>query len=174
MTQPGATYFVTSQTWQRRALFRNPQWAELFRNTLQSYRGRARLLHEFVLMPEHFHILITPAVTLERAVQFIKGGFTFRANKELDASMAIRQVGFSDHHIRDASDYNNHLGYVYRNPIGRKLVELASDCPYRSAHPGAINDGPPQWLKPHSVHSNIDAAEAASRQQPDMELVTKS
>jgi hypothetical protein len=32
-------------------------------------------------MPEHFHILITPSVTLERAVQ--KGGFSFRVKKEL-------------------------------------------------------------------------------------------
>ncbi len=63
----------------------------LFLETLQSYRGRAYLLHEYVLMPEHFHILITPSVTLERAVQFIKGGFSFRVKKELQSSMEIWQ-----------------------------------------------------------------------------------
>ena len=149
-TEPGATYFVTSQTWQRRTLFRNPQWAELFLNTLHSYRGRAYLLHEYVLMPEHFHVLITPSVALERAVQFIKGGFSFQAKKQLGSSMEVWQVGFSDHRIRDAADYSNHVGYVYRNPVGRKLVEHATEYPYCSAFADAIKDDVPQWLKPQS------------------------
>lgn len=36
-------------------------------------------------MPDHFHVLITVEgeMTIERAVQFIKGGFAFRAGKEL-------------------------------------------------------------------------------------------
>jgi REP-associated tyrosine transposase len=174
MTQPGATYFVTSQTWQRRPLFRNPRWADLFLNTLHIYRGRAYLLHEYVLMPEHFHMLITPTVTLERAVQFIKGGFSFRAKKDLGSSMEVWQTGFSDHRIRGAADYSHQVGYICRNPVGRKLVELASDYPYCSAFPGAVKDEAPQWLKPHSFHSTIDAAQAASLQNPDRELVTKS
>jgi len=35
-------------------------------------------------MPDHFHVLITPAqdVPMERAVQLIKGGFSFRVKKE--------------------------------------------------------------------------------------------
>ena len=31
------------------------------------------LLHEFVLMPDHFHLLITPTETLERALQLDQG-----------------------------------------------------------------------------------------------------
>ena len=147
-TQPGHTYFVTSQTWQRRVLFNNPRWAELFTETLQSYRGRAYELHEYVLMPEHFHILITPSVTLERAVQFVKGGFSFRAKKELESNMEIWQPGFSDHRIREAADYQSHVGYIFRNPVGRKLVERAKEYPYCSAFPGSLKDEVPQWLKP--------------------------
>jgi putative transposase len=46
---------------------------------LLSYREQHKyLLHEFVLMPDHFHLLITPTLTLERALQLIKGGFSFR------------------------------------------------------------------------------------------------
>jgi putative transposase len=34
-------------------------------------------------MPDHFHILMTLGreISIERAVQFIKGGFAFRAGK---------------------------------------------------------------------------------------------
>ncbi len=115
------TYFVTGSTWQRRALFKNTQWAELFLETLYSYRGKGYLLHEYVLMPDHFHVLITPEETLERAVQFIKGGFSFRAKKELGSSMEIWQRGFSDHRIRDWEDFEIHISYIYRNPVGGKV-----------------------------------------------------
>ena len=147
-TQPGHTYFVTSQTWQRRELFRNPQWAELFLETLHSYQGRAYQLHEYVLMPEHFHILITPTVSLERAVRFVKGGFSYRVKKELQSSMEIWHPGFSDHRIRDAQDYRIHIEYIYRNPVSRKRVGNAADHPYSSAFPGSRRDEVPQWLKP--------------------------
>ena len=142
------TYFVTASTWQRRALFKNPQWAELFLETLHSYRGKGYSLHEYVLMPDHFHVLITPTVTLERAVQFIKGGFSFRAKRELGSSMEIWQRGFSDHRIRDWEDFEIHVHYILRNPVGRKLVEKAKDSPYCSAFKGSERDEVPQWLKP--------------------------
>jgi putative transposase len=115
---------------------------------LQSYRGRAYLLHEYVLMPEHFHLIITPLTSLERAVQFIKGGFSYRAKKHLGSSMEVWQRGFSDHRIRDEEDYFRHVEYIRRNPVGRKLVEVASHYPYCSFFEGAQKDDVPQWLKP--------------------------
>jgi len=51
----------------------------LFLKTLYGYRRQGKfLLHAFVLMPEHVHLLLTPAddVTLERAIQLIKGGYS--------------------------------------------------------------------------------------------------
>ena len=167
-TALGYTYFVTSQTWQRRELFRNPKWAELFLDILHWYRGRAYLLHEYVLMPEHFHVLITPSVTLERAIQFIKGGFSYRVKKELGSPMEIWQSGFSDHRIRDSQDYDIHVDYIWRNPAGRKLVESAADYPCCSAFPGSLKDEVPQWLKPISNNFN-GAAEAAPlrKKQPN-------
>jgi REP-associated tyrosine transposase len=173
-TASGYTYFVTSQTWQRRALFRNSQWAELFLQTLHSYRGRAYLLHEYVLMPEHFHIPVTPSVTLERAVQFIKGGFSYRVKKDLQSAMQIWQIGFSDHRIRDAADYSNHVGYIDRNPVGRRLVERVSEYPYCSAFTGAMKDEVPQWLKPLAQIANDGAPEGAPLQNTATELVEKS
>ena len=129
--------------------------------TLYSYRARAYLLHEYVLMPEHFHILITPTVTLERAVQFLKGGFSYRARKELQSSIEIWQRGFSDHRIRDAADLEIHIGYIYRNPVGRNLVEKAAEYPYSSAFPSSEKDELPQWLKPQYLSDSTGTAEAA-------------
>ncbi len=62
--------------------------------------------------------------------------------------MEIWQTGFSDHRIRDAADCKNHVGYIYRNPVGRRLVEHAEEYRYCSAFPGSEKDAIPQWLKP--------------------------
>ncbi|HKW68709.1 MAG TPA: transposase, partial [Terriglobales bacterium] len=160
-TRNEQTYFVTSDTWARRPLFRNERWAKLFVDTLYSYRGKAYLLHEFVVMPDHFHVLITPTTSLEKAVQFIKGGFSHRAKVELKSNMEIWQKGFSDHRIRDSEDYTNHIDYIYENPIKKVLCVEAAKYDYSSAHSGFDLDPVPQRLKPLSFVAAVGAAEAA-------------
>ena len=60
-TGNGQTYFVTSNTAERKPFFRHERWAKLFLETLYGYRPERYLsLHGFVLMPDHFHVLITP------------------------------------------------------------------------------------------------------------------
>ena len=172
-TNYGQTYFVTASTWQRRALFNNVPWAKLFLETLQSYRGKRYQLHEYVLMPDHFHVLITPEATLERAVQFIKGGFSFRAKKDLGSSMEIWQRGFSDHRIRDREGFDIHIGYIYRNPVGKGLVERVMDYPYCSAFPGSEKDEVPQWLKPLKGDAG-GTAEAVSFQSENRPFPNKA
>jgi len=77
-------YFITASTYQKQSLFQSDRMARLFLDVLQHYHLQKKyLLHEFVLMPDHFHLLITPTETLERALQLIKGGFSYRAKKEL-------------------------------------------------------------------------------------------
>ena len=149
-TSNGQTYMVTSSTWGRRALFSREVWAKLLMETLYHYRGTAYLLHEFVIMPDHIHVLLTPNTSLERAVQFIKGGFSYRAKKELGSNMEVWQKGFSDHRIRDASDYRIHQVYVQQNPVRKHLCERAEEYPYSSTRDGFDLDAVPQGLKPGS------------------------
>ncbi len=149
-TSNGRTYMITSSTWGRRALFQNDCWARLLIDTLYHYRGSTYLLHEFVIMPDHIHVLLTPQTSLEKAVQFIKGGFSHRVKKELGSNMEIWQKGFSDHRIRDASDYSLHQVYIDQNPVRKHLRERAEDYPYSSARPGFDLDPAPQGLKPSS------------------------
>jgi putative transposase len=73
------TFFITTVAHLRKPLFPSPPMATLFLDTLYSYRGQGEyLLHEFVLMPDHLHLIVTPdtKISLERAIQFVKGGFS--------------------------------------------------------------------------------------------------
>jgi putative transposase len=164
---------ITTETWQRRALFRNERWARLLIDTFYHYRASAYLLHEFVIMPDHIHVLITPAASLEKAVQFLKGGFSYRAKKELASNMEIWQRGFQDHRIRDAADYDVHVTYIRENPVKAHLCEQPQHYPYSSAYAGFEVDETPQGLKPAVIVAAVGAPEGAPLQNniPDRIIV---
>ncbi len=145
------TFFVTSVTWQRRDVFGSERAARLFLDTLFGYRDRGIFhLYEFVLMPDHVHLLLAPepTIALERAMQFIKGGFSHRFMKETGSRMEIWERSFTNHRIGDERDYEQHGQYTHLNPVRAGLVQLPRDYPYSSAHPGFSLDAAPQWLKP--------------------------
>jgi putative transposase len=147
---PG-TYFVTSRTWESRALFNHPESYRIFVDSLLHYRQEgAYLLHAFVLMPDHFHVLITPATdrTIERATQYIKGGSSRRLTLEKNLHFPVWQRGFSDRRVRDCSDYENHVRYIGENPVRKKLAEIAREYLWSSASGNYALDEPPQGLKP--------------------------
>jgi putative transposase len=126
------TFFINTQTWNRQRLFQNREAAELFLETLQHYRREGHYkLHAFVVMPDHIHLLITPQIiTLERAVQLIKGGFSRR----LEAKFPVWQKGFTDRRMRDRADFLVHKNYIYENPVRACLCQRAEDFPYSSAY----------------------------------------
>ena len=152
---------ITTSTWTRHDLFCNERWANLLMDTIYHYRGSAYLLQEFVIMPDDLHALITPLTSLEKAVQFIKDGFSYRTKKELGSNMEIWQKGFSDHRVQDGSDYRVHASYVRQNPVRKGLCERPEEYPYCSASGRFELDDVPQGLKPTSAKELDGAAEAA-------------
>ena len=149
LVSPPGTYFVTFITWQRRRLFAVEPYVRLFLKTLYAYRKQGRFqLHAFVLMPEHVHLLLTPGadVTLERSIQLIKGGYSHAFGLAWGHS-EIWQRGFTDHRIRDASDYATHWVYIHQNPVVRRMVDRADDYRYSSAFPGFKLDAWPSAAK---------------------------
>jgi putative transposase len=142
-------YFITASTFQRRPLFRNEPLARLFVEVLFHYRDKNKyILHEFVVMPDHFHLLLSPTVSLERSLQLIKGGFSYRAKRELGHCGEIWQPSYYDRRVREVEDYGNFRFYLRRNPVQRGLAETPEQYPYSSAHPGFMLDEIPERLKP--------------------------
>jgi len=122
MHAPRNTYAITTITAQRRALLQSTLNAGLLLDTLLRYRDQGRYdLHGFAIMPEHIHVLLTPATdqTIERCVQCIKGGFSHAIPQKLQGG--IWQPSFHQHRIRDAEDFQNQLSYIAQNPTRRHL-----------------------------------------------------
>jgi putative transposase len=145
------TFFVTTVTWKRLPIFRSETRARLLVEMLFDYSAQGKyLLHEFVVMPDHIHALITPAmdISLERAMQLIKGGFSFRLRKA--EKIEVWQASFTNHRIRDLEDYEGHREYIWLNPVRARLSVRPEDYPYSSACRRMRLDPASQGLKPHS------------------------
>ncbi len=154
------SYFVSTQALGRKPFFRDERWARLMLATLKHYDGPGYTLHAYVIMPDHLHLLITPMETAEKAVQLVKGGFSFRAKREPGWNGEIWQPGFTDHRIRDEEDWKRHLAYIRENPIEARLV---SDD-FRYEFVGFPRDGFPQGLKPGDSDAANVRAEARTLQ----------
>ena len=66
--------------------------AQLLVDVLAEDRRKRRFLrHEFVIRPNHFHLLLIPAaeIPLEKGLQFIQGGFSYRAKREIHFAFDI-------------------------------------------------------------------------------------
>jgi putative transposase len=146
-TARGCSYFVTTKCWEGRAVFQVAENAEILIQTMLHYRDSgAYLLHEFIVMPDHLHVLITPGETtsLERAVQLIKGGSSHRIHLERGQKMEIWQVGFHDWTIRDAEDWRAKVEYIRLNPVRARLVDEARAWAYSSANGRFVLDAMPE------------------------------
>jgi putative transposase len=123
----------------------------LFIDVLYHYRDQRKyLLHDFVVMTDHFHVLITVGeeMTIERAVQFIKGGFAFRAGKELGFRAPVWQRGFSEVRVYDSQALERVKEYMAQNPVKRGMAANPAEYLYSSAHGGFELDEEPRGLKP--------------------------
>jgi len=157
------TFYVTSSILGKRSLLQSDRAAELFIDVLYHYRQEKKYqLHEFVVMPDHFHLLITVNCTLaiEKALQLIKGGFAFRAGKELGFHAPVWQKGFSEIRITDAAAYLRTCEYIHMNPVKQGLAAQPSDYAHSSANAGFELDAPAQRLKPVSEGCGFGIAKA--------------
>ncbi len=115
-------------------------------NLLQACREKSRFeLHAFVIMPDHMHLLITPSpdVSLEKTVQFIKGGFSFQLKSKLD----IWQRGYNETRIKSGGNFEACKAYIELNPVRARLVERAEMFPFSSmSRPEFIDERPP-WFE---------------------------
>lgn len=148
------TFFITAVCAERRRIFQDTANAQLLWDHLQENRGRAYLLHAFVIMPEHTHLLLTPTQSLEYAMQIVKGGFSRKYGVATGRRTEVWQRGFTDHRIRDREDLFTRKFYIGNNPVGRGLC--ASPGAYRWSSATKRTSG----LKPRPQRDRYGTAKA--------------
>jgi putative transposase len=164
-TAPGCTYFVTTKTWENRAIFQVTENAEILITCMLEYRERgAYLLHEFVVMPNHLHLLLTPGdeMSLEKAMQFIKGGSSHEIHRQRENKIQIWSSGFHEATIRDVEDFETRRHYIRMNPVEAGMAARPEEWAYGSASgkftldpmPGRVSSGA---KAPFAASGNVGA-----------------
>ena len=116
-----------------RALLQSERKATLLIDVLRSYVATRKFqLYDFVIMPDHMHLLIRVDgdMTIEKAMQFIKGGFSFRWRKEFWYLGEVWQRGFSEVRVDDRESLLRYRQYLGQNPVKAGLVDWPEKFPY--------------------------------------------
>jgi len=82
-------------------------------------------------MPDHVHLLLTPAhaVSLEKAMQLIKSGFSFRLKSKMD----VWERSYDSRRIQDVNDFNARMNYIHQNPVCDFMATAPELYPFSSA-----------------------------------------
>ena len=127
------TFFATTKTSEGRGLLQSERNATLLIDVLRSYvAANKSRLHDFVVMPDHLHLLLTvgEGMTIEKAMQFVKGGFSYRLKKEHGYMGEVWQRGFSESRVEDQQGFVRHREYIAANPVKAGLAESPEAYPY--------------------------------------------
>jgi len=131
-------HFITCSCFRRRPQLRSAKRRDLFLKILEEARRKYRfVVHGYVVMPEHFHLLITEPEVDDPSVvmKVIKQRFARRLN-QLQKRSASSQIAlwdftpdpvwqkrFYDFNVWTERKRIEKLRYMHRNPVHRGLVE---------------------------------------------------
>lgn len=131
-------HFITCSCYRRQAFLNTGKRRDLFLKILEEARRKYRfVVHGYVLMPEHFHLLITepergdPSVVMKVVKQRFARRFNQTRRRPAAAQMAlwdshperVWQKRFYDFNVWSERKHMEKLRYMHRNPIKRGLVE---------------------------------------------------
>jgi REP element-mobilizing transposase RayT len=92
------------------------------------------VLHAFAIMPNHVHLLATPAVALPKLTKSLKGITAKRANSMLALTgRAFWQEESYDHLVRHEQEFEKIRNYIEEHPVRAGLVRAAHEYRWSSA-----------------------------------------
>jgi putative transposase len=127
------TFFATTKTSMGKRLLQSERNAGLLIDTLRSLVAEHRFkLHDFVIMPDHIHLLIEvdSDMTIEKAIQLIKGRFSHRLSHEFGYRGEVWQRGFTEVQVMNQKNFEAHRTYIAENPIKAGLAATAEEYPF--------------------------------------------
>jgi putative transposase len=116
-----------------RQLLQSERNAELLIDVLRSLvKERKFKLRDFVVMPDHVHLLITVenGTTIEKAMQLIKGRFSYRLSKEFGYLGEVWQRGYSEVQVLNKDSVTRYRAYIANNPVKAGLAKIPGQFPY--------------------------------------------
>ena len=117
-------------------LLQDPRIAKIVEDSFLFYHGKRYLLHSWVIMPNHIHLLvqILPSYMLSAVIQGWKSITSRQINQLLCREGTVWQRDYWDRYVRNEKHYERALAYIHENPVKAGLTSCAEDWPWSSAH----------------------------------------
>ena len=108
---------------------------------------RHHTLHAFAVMPNHVHILLTPAVPLPSLIKSLRGITAKRANAILNRTgVSFRQEDFFDREVRNQKQFQRIQLYIEANAVRAGLAQEPNPYHWSSATRGPAPSIPPTGM----------------------------
>jgi REP element-mobilizing transposase RayT len=106
-------------------LLRKSGVAKIVADALRFFDGKRYRLGDFVIMPNHIHVLVAPAPEheLKNIVRSWKGFSARQINRLLGRTGAFWQSETYDHIVRSEEQFGHYRGYIANNPVKARLKE---------------------------------------------------
>lgn len=116
-------------------VLRKREAAEAMISVLKEHTGNLYTIRNWVVMPNHVHALVTPAlsVSLESIIHQIKGQSARAINLAIGRTGRLWEVEYFDRYIRDQPHFERVAHYIEWNPVKAKLCASPEDWPWTSA-----------------------------------------
>lgn len=160
-------HFITGSCYDRQPRLHTADRRDLFLRILEEARFRYRfVVHGYVVMPEHFHLLITEPEIGDPSVvmKVVKERFSRFVHRKTCNSVYERiwQKRFYDFNVWSERKHVEKLRYMHRNPVIRGLVERPEEWIWSSFRSylygeiGAVRVNFQEWpvaIRPGSIKS---------------------
>lgn len=107
-------------------LLRSPEAQAVVRDALLFFDGDRYLLHDWVIMPNHVHLLLTTrhGENLSKILHSIKSFTAKKINQVLGKEGKVWQKESFDHIVRSVDAFERFRGYIKANPSGIRTSEF--------------------------------------------------
>ncbi len=144
----GALWHVTSRGNERREVFRDDEdrreFLRLLGRSVELFGWR---LHAWVLMGNHYHLLVgTPEATLSRGMRQLNGDYAQHFNRRHGRDGHVFQGRFKAILVQREAHLLEVARYVVRNPVRAGIVKSAEEWAWSSYRATAGIEPAPAWL----------------------------
>ena len=146
----GGTYFFTVVTYRRQKILCDENVRLALRNGIRNVQQKHPFtINAWVLLPDHLHCIWTlppgdanfgirwamiKRFVTKQCASALQRDDWMNASKRKRNESTLWQRRFWEHQIRDDRDYENHMDYLYFNPVKHGLVQCVKDWPYSTFH----------------------------------------
>jgi putative transposase len=145
-----ATHFVTALTFHRKRLFQNERFGDLLTEVLMRWRQeRSIALHDYVIMPDHLHVLFTGPEKANSADLFaeMQRCFASELGSQFGYNGEVWESHFRDRAVESAEDTASCVKMIHSNPVRVGFCETPGEYRMSSKASRWVLDPLPKQLR---------------------------